>query len=41
MTFYRAPVAALMPDLIPSQFRTKANGVVNLMLGLGMVYAYS
>jgi MFS family permease len=40
MAFYRAPVVALMPDIIPSKNRPKANGVINLMGGLGAVYAF-
>ena len=40
MAFYRAPVVALMPDVIPSENRSKANGVINLMGGLGAVYAF-
>jgi MFS family permease len=41
MAFYRAPVVALMPDLVPSKFRSKANGIINLMGGLGAVYAFA
>ncbi len=41
MAIYRAPVVALMPDLIPSKHRSKANGVINLMGGIGAVYAFS
>lgn len=40
MAIYRAPVVALMPDLIPSKFRSRANGVINLMGGIGAVYAF-
>ncbi|MGQ4891630.1 MAG: MFS transporter [Candidatus Njordarchaeia archaeon] len=40
MAVYRAPVVALMPDLIPSKHRSKANGVINLMGGVGAVYAF-
>jgi len=40
MAIYRAPVVALMPDLIPSKFRSKANGVINFMGGIGAVYAF-
>jgi maltose/moltooligosaccharide transporter len=35
MAAFRAPTIALMPDLTPSEQRSKANGVVNLMGGLG------
>lgn len=41
MAFYRAPVVALMPDLISSEHRSKANGVINLMGGIGAVYAFA
>ncbi|MHA1771226.1 MAG: MFS transporter [Candidatus Thorarchaeota archaeon] len=40
MAFYRAPVVALMPDLVPSEHRTKANGVINLMGGIGAIFAF-
>ncbi|NWF94971.1 MAG: MFS transporter [Candidatus Thorarchaeota archaeon] len=40
MAFYRAPVVALMPDLVPSELRSKANGVINMMGGLGAIYAF-
>jgi len=35
--FYRTPAVALMPDLVPSPFRSQANGIINLMGGLGVV----
>jgi maltose/moltooligosaccharide transporter len=35
MSAFRAPAIALMPDLTPSVYRSKANGIVNLMGGLG------
>jgi len=40
MALYRAPVVALMPDIIPSVHRSKANGVINLMGGVGSILAY-
>lgn len=40
MDFFRTPVIALMPDLIPSPQRSQANGVINLMGGLGAVLAF-
>lgn len=40
MAFYRAPVVALMPDVVPSESRNKANGVINLMGGIGAIYAF-
>ncbi len=39
MAVLRTPVIALMPDLTPSPLRSKANGVINLMGGLGTVIA--
>ncbi|TFG12989.1 MFS transporter [Candidatus Thorarchaeota archaeon] len=41
MAFYRAPVVALMPDLVSSEHRTKANGIINLMGGIGAIYAFA
>ena len=40
MAVFRTPVIALMPDLIPSPLRSKANGVINLMGGVGGVLAF-
>ena len=40
MATFRTPVIALMPDLTPSSLRSKANGVINLMGGLGGVVAF-
>ncbi len=34
---YRTPAIALMPDIVPSRFRSPANGIINLMGGLGVV----
>jgi len=39
MAFWRTPVIALMPDITPSNKRSQANGVINLMGGLGTVLA--
>ena len=39
MAFWRTPVVALMPDITPSDSRSQANGVINLMGGLGTVLA--
>ncbi|HOE69776.1 MAG TPA: MFS transporter [Brevefilum sp.] len=39
MAFWRTPVVALMPDTTPSEHRSPANGVINLMGGLGTVLA--
>jgi MFS family permease len=37
MAVLRTPVISLMPDLIPSPLRSKANGVINFMGGIGFV----
>ena len=39
MAFWRTPVVALMPDVTPSQFRSQANGIINLMGGIGTIIA--
>src|SRR5512137_835126 len=39
MAFWRTPVIALMPDITPSRFRSQANGIINLMGGLGTIIA--
>lgn len=40
MNIYRAPAVALMPDLTPKNHRSKANGIINLMGGIGGIFAY-
>jgi len=37
MAVLRTPVVSLMPDLIPSPLRSKANGVINFMGGVGFI----
>ncbi len=39
MAGFRTPVIALMPDLTPSPLRSQANGVINLMGGVGTLIA--
>jgi len=39
MAGFRTPVIALMPDLTPSPLRSQANGVINLMGGIGTLVA--
>lgn len=39
MAFWRTPVVALMPDITPSKNRSQANGIINLMGGLGTIIA--
>ncbi|HHW49641.1 MAG TPA: SLC45 family MFS transporter [Clostridiaceae bacterium] len=40
MSVYRAPTVALMPDVTPRPLRSKANGIINFMGGLGSVVAF-
>jgi len=40
MAIFRSPVIALMPDLVPSRDRSKANGVINFMGGFGSLLAF-
>ncbi len=40
MSLWRAPVIALMPDITPSALRSKANGVINFMGGVGSLIAF-
>lgn len=40
ITSFRAPVIALMPDHVPPEGRSTANGVINLMAGLGGIVAF-
>ena len=40
MALFRSPVIALMPDITPSKYRSQANGIVNLMGGLGALMVY-
>ncbi|HQO66851.1 MAG TPA: MFS transporter, partial [Spirochaetales bacterium] len=36
-TSVRGPVVALMPDTIPGEYRSEANGVINTMGGIGTI----
>ncbi len=40
MAFWRTPVIALMPDITPSPFRSQANGIINLMGGVGAIISF-
>jgi MFS family permease len=40
MAIYRAPVVAMMPDFTPPEKRSPANGIINLMGGIGSVFAF-
>jgi maltose/moltooligosaccharide transporter len=41
LALFRTPVIALMPDITPSQFRSQANGLINLMGGIGAIIAFA
>ncbi|MFA5586701.1 MAG: MFS transporter [Saccharofermentanales bacterium] len=41
MSLWRTPVIALMPDLTPRPLRSKANGLINLMGGIGGILAFT
>ncbi|MGB9695626.1 MAG: MFS transporter, partial [Caldisericaceae bacterium] len=40
MAVARAPVIALMPDVVPSEERSPANGIINFMGGFGSLLVY-
>jgi len=40
MAIFRTPTVALMPDITPSPLRSKANGIINLMGGIGATLAF-
>jgi len=40
MDVFRTPVISLMPDITPSHKRSQANGIINLMGGIGAVLAF-
>jgi MFS family permease len=40
MALWRTPAIALMPDITPSRFRSQANGIINLMGGVGSILAF-
>ncbi len=40
MGISRSPIIALMPDLVPSEERSPANGVINFMGGFGSLLVY-
>jgi len=41
MAIWRTPVISLMPDLTPGPLRSQANGIVNLMGGIGSLIAFA
>lgn len=40
MALWRSPVVAMMPDVTPSPLRSEANGLINLMGGVGAIIAF-
>lgn len=40
MSLWRSPVISLMPDVTPKPLRSKANGIINLMGGIGSITAF-
>lgn len=40
MSLWRSPVISLMPDVTEKRLRSQANGIINLMGGLGAVIAF-
>ena len=41
MSAWRSPVVSLMPDITPGPLRSQANGIVNLMGGVGSLLAFA
>ena len=40
MAVHRTPTIALMPDITPSEYLSKANGIINFMGGVGALLAF-
>lgn len=40
MSIFRSPVISLMPDITHKEYRSKSNGIINFMGGVGAVIAY-
>ena len=40
MSLWRSPVISLMPDVTARPLRSKANGVINMMGGIGSILAF-
>ena len=40
MASFRSPTVALMPDITHESLRSKANGIINLMSGMGAIIAF-
>ncbi|HIW33645.1 MAG TPA: MFS transporter [Candidatus Paenibacillus intestinavium] len=41
MSLYRSPTVSLMPDITEPSKRTQANGIINLMGGIGSIFAFT
>ncbi|GAB6926057.1 SLC45 family MFS transporter [Paenibacillus sp. JCM 10914] len=41
MSLYRSPTVSLMPDITEEKKRTRANGIINFMGGVGSILAFS
>jgi len=40
MALWRSPVISLMPDVTPAPLRSEANGIINMMGGVGSIIAF-
>ena len=40
MALWRSPVVSIMPGVLPSPLRSEANGIINLMGGVGSIIAF-
>lgn len=40
MALWRSPVISLMPDVTPAPLRSEANGIINMMGGVGSIVAF-
>lgn len=40
MALWRSPVISLMPDVTPAPLRSEANGIINMMGGVGSILAF-
>jgi len=40
MALWRSPVISLMPDVTPAPLRSEANGIINMMGGIGSIIAF-
>lgn len=41
MSLFRSPTVALMPDITPDRERSRANGIINFMGGVGAIIAFA